>query len=83
MPTSKEVTDFATRWVSDNIEVGPYDPGAQIIDQRVQDLIEAAEREGISEEDLEENLGDLSDYIGGAFEDATDNEVERLASKDD
>ena len=83
MATSREVTDFATVWVSDNIEVGPYDPGAQIINQRVQELIESAEAAGISEDELEENLGDLSDYISAAFEDATDNEVERLARKDD
>lgn len=83
MPTSKEVTDFAGAWVSDNVQLEPYDPGDQIINQHVAELIESAEVAGISEEELEEHLGDLSDYIAAAFDDVTDNEVERLASKDD
>lgn len=83
MATSKEVTDFAMAWVFENINAGPYDPGRGVIDSHVEQLTADATKAGISEDELEEHLGDLSDYISEALDEATDNEVERLASKDD
>lgn len=83
MSTSKEVTDFATSWVFENVNAGLYDPGAEVIEAHVQQLISDAKDAGISEESLREHLADLGDYVSEALKEATDNEVERLASKDD
>lgn len=81
--TSKNVTDFALAWVFENINAGPYNPGHQIISNHVEQLKADAEAAGISETDLEEHVGDLNDYISEALEESTDNEVQRLAGKDD
>ncbi len=83
MKTSHEITNFASAWASENIQIEAYDPGDSVLNGYLEKLIEDASSEGISEEELEEHLGDLSDFISQAVEDVTDNEVERLASKDD
>jgi hypothetical protein len=80
---SRKVTDFANSWVSENINAEPYEPGQQIIDAHVARMVAAAKEEGISTEELEDDLGDLSDFVSEAMEEATDNEVDRLSSKDD
>ncbi|CAL4868260.1 hypothetical protein MMA231_02535 [Asticcacaulis sp. MM231] len=80
---SKHITDFAQTWVLENINAGPYDPGERIVSGHVEQLKADAAVAGISEDDLEEYVGDLHDYIAEALEEATDNEVDRRASKDD
>lgn len=83
---SQRGIDFARNWVSDNIHAGPYapedgpHPEAQ---QAVERLVEEAAQAGITQEEIEEDVGDLHDYVSEAFESATDAEVERLASRDD
>jgi hypothetical protein len=80
---SVRATDFAASWVAENINPEAYDPGSQIIENYVEQLTAAAEAEGIDENELIEGVGDLSDFISEAMEAATDDEVERLASRDD
>jgi len=77
------VTDFVQSWVAENINAEPYEPGDQVVAAHVNRLKIDAQAEGISSEDLVNDLGDLADFISEALETATDNEVERLASKDD
>jgi len=80
---SKRAIDFVNGWVFENINAGPYDPGAAVVDALVEQLINDAEAAGISREEIEEDSGDVSDVVSTALEEATDNEVARLASKDD
>lgn len=80
---SVRATDFASAWVAENINAEPYDPGSQVIATHVEQLTVDAEASGIDRDELQEDIGDLSDFIAEAMEAATDNEVERLASKDD
>lgn len=80
---SQDAAQFADTWASENVYVDAYDPPAGVIDDFVNRLVEAADGQGISREDLEGQVGDLHDFIAERFEDATDNEVERLASRDD
>jgi hypothetical protein len=80
---SDRASDFANEWVRENISTEAYDPPASTIDRSVEELVTAAEAEGIDRDALEEVVGDLRDFIAEAYEEATDSEVERLASKDD
>ena len=76
---------FANHWVSENINAGPYAPEDgphPEADAAVERLVADAADEGISREEIEEDVGDLHDFVSSAFEAATDAEVERLASKD-
>ena len=82
---SQRGADFANEWVSENIVAGPYAPDdgphPEAESALKQMLAEAAEA-GITREEIESDLGDLGDFISGAFEDATDAEVQRLVDKD-
>lgn len=74
---------FARHWVFENINVELYDPGDVIIGNAVAELTEAAAKEGISVEEIEEDCGELSDFVAEAFQERTDAEVHRRASEDD
>lgn len=80
---SQGITNFANSWVFENINADAYDPGHEIIAAHVARLISDAKEEGISVDQLKEELGDLSTFISEAMEDATDDEVDRLVSKGD
>jgi len=80
---SVRATDFASAWVAENINADAYDPGQNVIDGHVQQLLADAKEDGIAEDELREDLGDLSDFISEALEAATDNEVKRMAGRDD
>jgi len=83
---SQRGIDFANEWVSENINAGPYAPEDgphPEAEEAVERLVAEAAEKGISREEMEADLGDLGEFISGAFESATDAEVERLASKDD
>ena len=75
--------DFANEWVQENVNVEAYDPPQSLIDEAVQQLVEDAQAKGISREEIEEDVGDLNDFLSEAYEKRTDEEVERLAAKDD
>ncbi|HZG08722.1 MAG TPA: hypothetical protein VEZ70_07080 [Allosphingosinicella sp.] len=83
---SQRGIDFANHWVSENINAGPYAPEDGPHPEAaasVEALLREAAEARISREEIEEDLGDLHDFVSEAFERATDAEVERLASKDD
>jgi hypothetical protein len=79
---SNRGTNFANSWVVENVNAEVYDPGNAIIDKAISRMLDDAAKEGISAEEFED-VGDLHDFMAEAYESATDNEVERLASKDD
>lgn len=76
--------NFANEWAQENIQLEPYlEPGSPMIGETVARLVADARAAGISAEEIEEDMGDLHDFVAEQFENRTDNEVERLASKDD
>lgn len=82
---SQRGIDFANHWVSENINAGPYAPEDgphPEAEAAVEALVQEAAQDGIGREEIEEDVGDLHDFVSEAFERATDAEVERLASKD-
>jgi hypothetical protein len=82
---SQRGIDFANHWVFENINAGPYAPEDgphPEADAAVEALIREASQVGITRQEIEEDVGDLLDFVSDAFERATDAEVERLASKD-
>lgn len=82
---SQRGIDFVNHWVSENINAEPYAPEDgphPEAEAAVEALLQDAAQEGISREEIVEDVGDLHDFISEAFESATDAEVERLASKE-
>ena len=75
--------EFATHWVQENINVEPYDVPDAMIRSAVEKLLADAAAQGITREEIEEDMGDIHDFISDSYESRTDAEVERLASKDD
>ncbi len=80
---SKRAVEFAEEWIRENVNAGPYDPGDAVVLPLVEQLVQEAGQAGISREEIEEDMGDLEDLVENALESATDNEVARLAAKDD
>jgi hypothetical protein len=83
MKMSDRGIDFANDWVQENVNVDAYDPPQTFIDDAFRQLVTDAEAKGISREEIEEDMGDLNDFISEAYEKRTDDEVERLAAKED
>ena len=83
---SQRGSDFANQWISENINAGPYapedgpHPEAEAAETQ---LVADAAKAGIAREEIEDDIGDLGDFISNAFEESTAAEVERLANKDD
>jgi hypothetical protein len=46
-----------------------------------QDCLAAAEKSGITKDEIEEDYGDLVDHMGWAMDDANEAEVAKLANK--
>src|SRR5690242_7708432 len=68
---SQRGTDFANHWVFENINAGPYAPEDgphPEAEAAVEKLVADAAGEGISQAELEEDLGDLHDFVSNAFE---------------
>lgn len=74
---------FAENWIRENINAGPYDPGDDVIKMHVAELVAAANAEGISRAEIEEDMGDLDSVISDALESATDDEIAARVAKDD
>ena len=83
---SQRGIDFANDWVSENVNAGPYGPEDgenPVAVAAVKLFLADAASEGITREEIEEDMGDIGDLLANAFEEATDNEVDRLANRDD
>ena len=78
-------TEFANAWIAENISAGAYAPEDgphPEADAAVKQLVADAAEAGITRAEIEEDVGDLDDFISGSFESATDAEVQRLVDKD-
>jgi hypothetical protein len=80
---SKRGVRFVERWVSEWVHPITYwdEDGLEARQYAVQCLA-AAEAEGISKKEIEEDLGNIVGYMAGANNSQMDEEVARLAAKD-
>ena len=78
---SERGLEFAERWVLENVQAtvcAPEDGPTAEADEALRQLIEDAGEQGISRDEMEEDIGDLADYVQGAFAEAANAELDRL-----
>ena len=76
--------DFANQWVAENIQPTVYAPDEgphPETEATLARFLIDAENDGISRQEIEEDVGDLGDFIS-ALADATDAELDRLEDED-
>ena len=82
---SKRAVEFLEEWVSENM-VKPVAGAPEGDDSearlRAEECLIAAKEEGIAKEDIEEEVGDLVDYMSVAIEKAGNADVDRAVMKD-
>jgi hypothetical protein len=82
---SERALAFVEEFVDENIRAEGYEPegdssrAASFAGQ----CVALAKAEGITEAELKESFDDLTRFMAAAIKEANDNEVHRLASKDD
>lgn len=77
--------DFANQWVAENIQPMVYAPDEgphPETEATLARFLIDAENDGISRQEIEEDVGDLGDFISAALADATDAELDRLEDED-
>jgi hypothetical protein len=77
--------DFANQWVAENIQptfYAPDDGPHPETEATLQRFLADAQEDGISRAEIEDDMGDLSDFISAALEEATEAEVERLEDEE-
>jgi hypothetical protein len=80
---SERAIAFVENWISENIHATGYEPegnGSQSMALAARCLA-SAKSEGITEAEMNDAFDSLPRFIAGAIKDANDDEVERLASK--
>ena len=80
---SKRGVRFVEGWVSENVHPTAYvlDDDSLEARQYAVQCLAAAEAEGISKKEIEEDLGNIVAYMTGAINSQIDEEVARLAAK--
>lgn len=77
--------DFANNWVRENVNASSYaEDGKQHPETpaAVEQLLADAAKAGITREEIEEDMGDLDDFVDNAFDESADAEVQRMVDKD-
>ncbi|WP_432769965.1 MAG: DUF768 domain-containing protein [Sphingopyxis sp.] len=78
--------EFANQWIAENIRPSFYAPEGDRHPETKATLarfLADAREDGITRQEIEEDMGDLSDFISAALEEATEAEVERLEDDED
>lgn len=80
---SKRVFRFVEGWVSENVHPVAYEPDENSLEARqfAVQCLAAAEAEGITRKEIEEEVGDIVAYITGLINSHLDEEVARLSAK--
>ena len=82
---SKRAVEFLEEWVSENM-VKPVAGAPEGDDSearlRAEECVIAAKEEGIAKEDIEEEVGDLVDYMSAAIEKAVNADVDQAVMND-
>ncbi len=82
---SERAIAFVEEWVSENIHATGYEPegdAAQAAAFATQ-CLSSAKAEGITGAEMKDAFEDLNQFMAAAIKTANDDEVARLASKDD
>lgn len=82
---SKRAVQFLEEWVSENMAkpvAGAPEGDDSEARLRAEECVIAAKEEGIAKEDIEEEVGDLVDYMSAAIEKAVNADVDRAVMKD-
>lgn len=66
---------FVNEWLSQNVQNYPLEDKSDHVSQLVRQLLDDAMRAGYSEEDLEDLLGDVNDYVTDHFEQVQDSDL--------
>jgi hypothetical protein len=82
---SERALAFAEEWVNENIHATGYEPegDTSAASALAQQCLAEAKADGISEAEMKEAIDDLTQFMAGQIKLVNDNEVDRLASKDD
>jgi hypothetical protein len=83
---SERGLEFAERWVAENVRPSVYlpeDGDSPEADAVLRQMLEDAREEGIGREELEEDIGDLDEYMQSALAEATDAELDRMIEDDE
>lgn len=78
--------DFANQWIAENIRptfYAPDDGPHPETEATLKRFLDDAKEDGITRAEIEEDMGDLGDFISAALEEATEAEVERLEDEDE
>ena len=76
---------FVEEWIVENVHPEGYQPEGDNREARMLAVLclKAAKDAGISKKEIEENVGDIEDFMSQAIDEANDAEVARLAARDD
>lgn len=77
--------DFANQWVAENIRATVFAPDDGLHPETadcVKRLVADAKGEEISRREIEEDMGDLSEFISAALNEAAEGELDRLEDDD-
>lgn len=79
------VSDFVNSWISENVNAEGYPAEGDLEQAKIfaQQLLAEAKEASISKKEIESLFGDVVDYIANEINRANDDEVSRLAAKDD
>ncbi len=83
---SERGLEFAERWIAGNVRPSVYlpeDGDSPEADAVLRQMLEEAREEGLSREELEEDIGDLDEYVQSALAEATDAELDRMIEDDE
>jgi hypothetical protein len=82
---SERALAFVESWVNENIHATGYEPEGDNSTASVlaQQCLSEAEAHGVTDAEMKEAIDDLKQFMAGQIKLVNDNEVDRLASKDD
>jgi hypothetical protein len=82
---SERALAFVEEWVNENIHATGYEPegDSSMAKTLAAQCLAEAKADGITESEMKEAIDDLTQFMAGQIKLVNDNEVDRLASKDD
>ncbi len=82
---SERALAFVEEWVNENVHATGYEPegDSSTASAFAQQCLNEAKADGITEGEMKDAFEDLTQFMAGQIKLVNDNEVDRLASKDD